>query len=89
MNFLFNILIGGVIGWIASILMKTDHQMGKVANVVIGVVGAHLGFWLAHWLGLEIYGGLGRWLAAVLGAVLLVWILKKIGVFWDYRETME
>ena len=89
MHILYNIVIGGLVGWVASILMKTDHQMGKIANVIIGIVGAHLGFWLAGKLGHEVFSGLGRWVVAVLGAVILVWILKKIGVFWDYRETMD
>ena len=89
MHFLINIVLGGLVGWIASILMSTDHQMGKVANVVVGIVGAHLGFWLAGKLGLEILSGFGRWVVAVLGAIVLVWILKKMGVFWEYRETMD
>ena len=46
MNFIIWLVIGGVIGWLASIMMKTDGQQGIVLNVVVGIVGAFLGGWL-------------------------------------------
>ncbi|MES2535477.1 MAG: GlsB/YeaQ/YmgE family stress response membrane protein [Pseudomonadota bacterium] len=46
MNFLIWIVIGGVIGWLASLVMKTDAQQGMILNVVVGIVGALLGGWL-------------------------------------------
>lgn len=46
MNFILWIVIGGVIGWVASLIMKTDAQQGMVLNVVVGIVGALLGGWL-------------------------------------------
>jgi uncharacterized membrane protein YeaQ/YmgE (transglycosylase-associated protein family) len=46
MNFLLWIVIGGVIGWLASLVMKTDAQQGLFLNVVVGIVGALLGGWL-------------------------------------------
>jgi uncharacterized membrane protein YeaQ/YmgE (transglycosylase-associated protein family) len=46
MNFIIWIVIGGLIGWAASILMKTDAQQGMVLNVVVGIVGALVGGWL-------------------------------------------
>jgi uncharacterized membrane protein YeaQ/YmgE (transglycosylase-associated protein family) len=46
MNFIAWIVIGGLIGWIASKLMNTDGQQGIVLNVVVGIVGAFLGGWL-------------------------------------------
>ena len=42
MNFLLWIIIGGIIGWIASIVMKTNAQQGILLNIVVGVVGAFL-----------------------------------------------
>ena len=45
MNFLIWLIVGGVIGWIASLVMKTDHQQGIVLNIVVGIVGALLGGW--------------------------------------------
>jgi len=45
MNFIIWLIVGGVIGWLASILMKTNGQQGMFLNVVVGVVGAMLGGW--------------------------------------------
>lgn len=46
MNFLIWIVVGGIIGWLASLVMKTDAQQGMFLNVVVGIVGALLGGWL-------------------------------------------
>jgi uncharacterized membrane protein YeaQ/YmgE (transglycosylase-associated protein family) len=67
MDLIVWLVIGGLIGWLASILMKTGAQMGLIANVIVGIVGAALGGWIAGVLGI---GG-GRvlsYIIAVLGA---------------------
>jgi uncharacterized membrane protein YeaQ/YmgE (transglycosylase-associated protein family) len=46
MNFIIWIVIGGVLGWLASLVMKTDSQQGIFLNVVVGIIGAMLGGWL-------------------------------------------
>ncbi|MEI7446951.1 MAG: GlsB/YeaQ/YmgE family stress response membrane protein [Burkholderiales bacterium] len=46
MNLLIWLVVGGVIGWIASMIMRTDAQQGMLLNVVVGIVGAMLGGWL-------------------------------------------
>ena len=46
MNLIIWLVVGGILGWLASILMKTDAQQGVLLNVVVGVVGAVLGGWL-------------------------------------------
>ena len=46
MNFIIWLIVGGVIGWLASIVMKTNGQQGIILNVVVGIVGAFLGGWL-------------------------------------------
>ncbi|MEP7157379.1 MAG: GlsB/YeaQ/YmgE family stress response membrane protein [Betaproteobacteria bacterium] len=43
MNFIIWLIVGGIIGWLASIVMKTDAQQGMFLNVVVGVIGAMLG----------------------------------------------
>ena len=43
MNMLIWLVVGGVLGWLASIVMKTDAQQGVILNVVVGIVGAFLG----------------------------------------------
>jgi uncharacterized membrane protein YeaQ/YmgE (transglycosylase-associated protein family) len=45
MNFIIWLVVGGVIGWIASMLMRTDGQQGVILNIVVGIVGAFLGGW--------------------------------------------
>jgi len=81
MNWIVTLVVGGVIGWLASILMKTNAQMGIIGNVVVGIVGSSLGFWLAGLLGLAAYGAIAQWAVAVVGAVVLIWILKALGIF--------
>ncbi len=46
MNFIIWLIVGGLIGWIASIVMKTNGQQGVILNVIVGIVGALLGGWL-------------------------------------------
>lgn len=46
MNFIIWIVIGGIIGWLASMVMKTDAQQGIFLNIVVGIIGAFLGGWL-------------------------------------------
>ena len=45
MNFIIWLVVGGVIGWLASMLMKTNDQQGMFLNVVVGVIGAMLAGW--------------------------------------------
>jgi uncharacterized membrane protein YeaQ/YmgE (transglycosylase-associated protein family) len=40
------LIVGGVVGWLASIIMRTNAQQGIILNVVVGIVGAVLGGWL-------------------------------------------
>ena len=42
-NWIVWLIVGGIIGWLASIVMKTDAQQGTLMNVVVGIVGAFLG----------------------------------------------
>jgi uncharacterized membrane protein YeaQ/YmgE (transglycosylase-associated protein family) len=74
------LVIGGVVGWLASILMKTNAQMGIIANVLVGVIGAALGGWLAGALGIATAGAM-TYVVAVVGAALLIAILRALGVF--------
>jgi uncharacterized membrane protein YeaQ/YmgE (transglycosylase-associated protein family) len=46
MNLIIWIVVGGIIGWIASLIMRTDAQQGVLMNIVIGIAGALLGGWL-------------------------------------------
>ena len=46
MNFIFWIVVGGILGWLASLVMRTDAQQGLLLNIVVGIIGALLGGWL-------------------------------------------
>lgn len=82
MDLLITIIVGGIIGWLASLIMKTGGQMGIIGNIIVGIIGSWLGYWAAGQLGFAAAaGGLGRWIIAVLGAVVLIWILKLLNVF--------
>jgi uncharacterized membrane protein YeaQ/YmgE (transglycosylase-associated protein family) len=81
MNLIITLIIGGLVGWLASIVMKTNAQMGLIANVAVGVVGSMLGFWIAGMLGFAAVGGIARFIVAFAGAVLLILILGKLGIF--------
>jgi uncharacterized membrane protein YeaQ/YmgE (transglycosylase-associated protein family) len=79
MDLIVALIVGGVIGWLASIIMRTNAQMGLLANIIVGIVGSLLGYYLAGALGIATAGPL-RWVIGVLGAVVLIGILKALNV---------
>ena len=81
MSIIWTLIVGGVIGWLASLLMKTNAQMGIIANIVVGIIGAALGFWLAGALGIVAVGSVGAWIVSILGAVVLIFILKALNFY--------
>ena len=81
MNFLLWLIVGGLIGWIASKIMNTDAQQGIVLNVVVGIVGALLAGWLVTPMvgGATINQGdfsLSGLVISLLGAVVLLAIVN-------------
>ncbi|MEP6634624.1 MAG: GlsB/YeaQ/YmgE family stress response membrane protein [Luteimonas sp.] len=46
MGIIIWLIVGGIVGWLASMIMKTDGQQGIVLNVVVGIIGAFIGGWL-------------------------------------------
>jgi uncharacterized membrane protein YeaQ/YmgE (transglycosylase-associated protein family) len=80
-NLVVTLIIGGVVGWLASILMKTNAQMGILANVVVGIFGSFLGVYVANALGVHAHTAPATWIVAILGAALLIVILRSLGVF--------
>jgi len=81
MDLLITLIIGGIVGWLASIVMKTNAQMGIIANVLVGVVGSLLGYWVAGLLGIAPTGGILRFVIALLGAVALIFLLRALVLF--------
>lgn len=78
---LITILVGGLVGYLASLIMKTRRQMGPLADVLVGIVGSFLGRYVLGVLGLHAHSTVGRWTVAVLGAAGLIAILKALRVY--------
>jgi len=83
MNLFIWLLVGGLIGWAASIFMGTNDRQGIVLNVVVGIVGAILGGWLLSGLfgSTTINQGnfsLSGLLVSLLGAVILLALVKLV-----------
>jgi len=79
MGLILWLIVGGVIGWLASIIMRTDAQQGILLNIVVGIVGAFVG-------GLLMSGGsinsapltIPSFLVSLLGAVVLLAIVNLV-----------
>lgn len=83
-NVLVWLLVGGIIGWIASMIMRTDAQQGLLLNIVVGIIGAFLGGFVIRTLGI---GGatindnafsLPALLVSLVGAVVLLGIVNLV-----------
>jgi len=81
MNIILWLIIGGVLGWVASIIMRTNTQQGIILNVVVGIVGALI----AGWLITPLFGvstinqenfSLPGMLVSLLGAIILLAIVN-------------
>jgi uncharacterized membrane protein YeaQ/YmgE (transglycosylase-associated protein family) len=81
MGLIVTLVVGGIIGWLASIVMKTNAQMGLIANVAVGIIGSWLGAQIAAAAGLAVVGSLGSFIASLVGAIVLIWLLRVLGVF--------
>lgn len=72
------IVLGGLAGWIASLMTGTDKSMGLMANIVVGIVGALIGGFIFNALGGTDVTGFNLWslFVAVVGSVILLTIVK-------------
>lgn len=79
MGIILWLIVGGVIGWLASLIMRTDAQQGIFLNIIVGIIGAFIG-------GLVFAGGsineaplsLTSFLVSLLGAVILLAIVNLV-----------
>jgi uncharacterized membrane protein YeaQ/YmgE (transglycosylase-associated protein family) len=81
MNFILWIIVGGIIGWVASIIMHTNAQQGLVLNIIVGIIGALVaGFLLTPLLGIGTINqsdfSLPSLLVSLLGAIILLAIVN-------------
>jgi uncharacterized membrane protein YeaQ/YmgE (transglycosylase-associated protein family) len=71
------LVIGVVAGWLAGRIMK-GGGFGLVGDLIVGVIGAILGGWLFSFIGISAGGILGALVTAVVGAVVLLYLLRLI-----------
>lgn len=74
------LIVGGVVGWLASIIMRTDAQQGVLLNVIVGIIGALLaGFIISPLIGVGTINegiSLATFLVSLVGAVILLAIVN-------------
>jgi len=83
MNLIIWLVIGGLLGWVASMIMRTDAQQGVLLNVVVGIVGALLGGWfISPLVGVPTINqgafSLGALLVSLVGAIILLAIVNLV-----------
>jgi uncharacterized membrane protein YeaQ/YmgE (transglycosylase-associated protein family) len=74
---LWLIILGGLAGWIAGLIFKGSGS-GIVLNVIVGILGSMIGGWLFREIGIAPQGGIGSFIAAVVGAIILLLILRAV-----------
>lgn len=78
MELLVTLLIGALAGWLGSVLYR-GSGLGLIGNIIVGIAGSFLGYWLLGKLGLSLGTG---WIAAVLtgaiGAIIILFLLNLI-----------
>lgn len=79
-GWIVTIIVGGIAGWLASMLMNRDGSMGILLNIVVGIIGGIIGSWIGNFTGLLTTGA--GWImylvTAVVGAVVLLGIVNLV-----------
>ena len=78
MDLVMTLATGGLVGWLASLVLSANRQMSVLGFILVGVVGSVLGAWLAGVLGIAVQGSSGQWLVSFAGAALLVWLVRTV-----------
>jgi uncharacterized membrane protein YeaQ/YmgE (transglycosylase-associated protein family) len=89
MGFIGWIVLGGLAGWVASMIAKTDESMGVLANIVVGIIGAFIGGFLFSMIGGPTVTGfnLTSFLVALVGAVILLFIVRAVAGGRGHRKV--
>ena len=80
MSIVLWIVFGAIVGWLASIIMKTNGQQNLLLDIIVGIVGAVLGGWIMSMFGQESASGFNfySFVVALIGAVVLLAIVKAV-----------
>jgi uncharacterized membrane protein YeaQ/YmgE (transglycosylase-associated protein family) len=75
MGFIWTIIFGLVVGFIAKLLMPGDNEpKGFIMTAILGIVGSFVGTFLGQAFGIYEPGEYGGWIAAIIGAIIVLWI---------------
>lgn len=78
MEILVSLLIGAAAGWLGSVLYK-GSGLGLLGNIIVGIIGGPLGYWILGKLGLTLGGGwLGAILTGTIGAIIILFLINLI-----------
>ena len=79
MNFIIWLIIGGIVGWLASIIMRTDAQQGIFLNIIVGIIGAVIGGLILGRGNINNSGlSISTFLVSLLGAIVLLAIVNLV-----------
>jgi uncharacterized membrane protein YeaQ/YmgE (transglycosylase-associated protein family) len=78
MEILLTILIGAIAGWLGSLIFR-GGSLGLLGNIIVGIIGGFVGYWLLGKLGISLGGGLvGAILTGALGAIVILFIINVV-----------
>lgn len=77
MNIIVLLLIGLAAGYLAGIIWK-GHGFGLIGNLIVGIAGSFIGGFLLKFIGFSIHGLVAEIVSAIIGAIILLWIINKI-----------
>lgn len=75
-SFIVAIIIGGLAGWFAEMITKSDS--GIFTNILMGIIGAFVGNFLAAQLNIAVYGFWANLISATIGAVIVIWAYRAV-----------
>ena len=74
---IWHLILGGIAGFLAGKIMRGDGY-GIIVDIILGLIGGWLGGWLGGQLGIHLGGNIGYLITAVIGAIILVWLVRLI-----------
>ena len=84
------IVLGGLAGWIASMIAGTNAQQGLLGNIVVGIIGGLLGGFILQLFGIDGITGLNLWsfIVAIVGAIIALWVRNAMTGDGNRRTTV-